>query len=92
VLVSARPDLDDAIEGVGRRLDLFAEDSRTRFDLLTEKLVTGLTAITNQMTSIALDVGQLMNERADNRRRLDDHEKRIAALETKSPRRKPRKK
>jgi uncharacterized membrane-anchored protein YhcB (DUF1043 family) len=93
--------LEDDIKGVGRRLDMFAEESRTRFDLLTEKIVGGFSTIANQIATIALDVGQLMQERVDNRRRLDTLEReqsrtneRLAALE-KQPaprRRKPAKK
>jgi hypothetical protein len=100
----AKGDLYEAISSIDRRLGMHAEDSRTKLDLLTEKLVMGLTAITNQIASVAMDVGQLMNERVENRRRIDehgrkhdehaitfaDHAARIAALESQG--RKPRKK
>jgi hypothetical protein len=66
-------DIFEAVTSIDRRLGTLAEDSRTQFELLTEKLVGGLTAITNQIASIAGDVGQLMHERVENRRRIDEH-------------------
>lgn len=74
-------DLSEEIKGVGRRLDIHAEDSRTRLDLLTEKVVTGLTNILNHVEDIAVRLDRLERVRVEDRKQIEELERRVAAIE-----------
>lgn len=84
------PDLSDEIKGVGRRLDLHAEHTKTQLELLTEKAVTGLTNILEHIEDFVIRLDRAERARIEDRKLIDEHERRLAALESKGA--KPRKK
>jgi hypothetical protein len=59
-------------------------EMRSGFELITNKLLTAIERLNNR-----LDV--LVDRQSISDRRIDDHERRLAALETKAMRRKPAK-
>jgi hypothetical protein len=78
-----RFDLTDEIKSIDRRLDLLSEDSRMRFDLLTEKVGTGLANIIGHFEDFAVRLDRIERNRVEDKKRIDEHEQRLAALEVK---------
>lgn len=86
-----REDVSD-LAGLPRRFDLFVADTRQSFELLTEKLITPIVRIGEQVTDVVLRVAEVERAQHEIRTTQQDHARRIEALEVANTSKRKRKK